>query len=47
LTSEWNTDESRPRKFYRTSAAGRQLARTLTDELRAIAAAVDALPDKE
>ena len=22
LTSEWNTDESRPRKFYRTSAAG-------------------------
>ena len=23
LTSEWNTDEARPRKFYRTSAAGR------------------------
>ena len=22
LTSEWNTDEARPRKFYRTSDAG-------------------------
>ena len=29
LTSEWNTEESRPRKFYRTSAAGEQLAATL------------------
>lgn len=25
LTSEWNTEESRPRKFYRTSPAGDQL----------------------
>lgn len=32
LTSEWNTDEPRPRKFYRTSTAGEELARTLTDE---------------
>lgn len=47
LTSEWNTDEARPRKFYRTSPQGRQLATVLTDELRAIAAAVDALPGKE
>lgn len=42
VTSEWNTDEARPRKFYRTSPAGRALAsrlmrdwtdltRTLTD----------------
>ena len=42
VTSEWNTDEARPRKFYRTSAAGQALAtrlmrdwtdltRTLTD----------------
>lgn len=30
LTSEWNTDEARPRKFYRTSAAGERLARILT-----------------
>ncbi|MFD1827585.1 MULTISPECIES: PadR family transcriptional regulator [Mumia] len=30
LTSEWNTDEARPRKFYRTSTDGDQLAHTLT-----------------
>src|SRR5690554_5918575 len=30
LTSEWNTDEARPRKFYRTSGAGDTLARVLT-----------------
>jgi PadR family transcriptional regulator, regulatory protein PadR len=30
LTSEWNTDEARPRKFYRTSEAGERLAAALT-----------------
>ncbi len=44
LTSEWNTDEARPRKFYRTSAAGVRLADVLTDEFSAIASAIDALP---
>jgi DNA-binding PadR family transcriptional regulator len=29
VTSEWNTDEARPRKFYRTSAAGEALASRL------------------
>ncbi len=29
LTSDWNTDESRPRKFYRTSDEGTALADTL------------------
>jgi PadR family transcriptional regulator, regulatory protein PadR len=29
LTSEWNTDESRPRKFYRTTKAGKELATQL------------------
>lgn len=29
LTSEWNTDEARPRKFYRTSAEGERLATAL------------------
>jgi DNA-binding PadR family transcriptional regulator len=47
LTSEWNTDEARPRKFYRTSAAGRRLADALTDESRAIATAIDALPEED
>ena len=26
LASEWNTEESRPRKFYRTSPDGERLA---------------------
>jgi DNA-binding PadR family transcriptional regulator len=29
LISDWNTEESRPRKFYRTSAVGATLADTL------------------
>ncbi|WP_309065833.1 PadR family transcriptional regulator [Microbacterium sp.] len=47
LDSEWNTDEARPRKFYRTSAAGIRLAETLTREVAAIAAATAALDEKE
>ena len=47
LTSEWNTDEARPRKFYRISEAGARLAAALTDEVRAIAAAIDARPQED
>jgi DNA-binding PadR family transcriptional regulator len=36
LTSEWNTEESRPRKFYRTSAAGDRLAAELLDDWKRI-----------
>ena len=43
LTSEWNTDEARPRKFYRTSEAGIRLADTLTDEWRSLTAAIASL----
>lgn len=32
LRSEWDTRESRPRKFYRTSDAGRRLAAILLDD---------------
>ncbi|WP_394551055.1 PadR family transcriptional regulator [Agromyces sp. MMS24-JH15] len=32
LTSEWNTDEARPRKFYRTAPDGEALATELTAE---------------
>ena len=46
LTSEWNTDEARPRKFYRTSDAGVKLASALTDDFHAIATAIDALPEE-
>src|SRR5699024_3601006 len=44
LTREWNTDESRPRKFYRTSAAGEHLARTLIDQWHTLTAAITSLP---
>jgi DNA-binding PadR family transcriptional regulator len=47
LTSEWNTDEARPRKFYRTSAAGTALAAALTEDFRAIAVAIAALPEED
>ncbi|MFC9561412.1 PadR family transcriptional regulator [Agromyces sp. NPDC056965] len=36
LTSEWNTDEARPRKFYRTSTTGEQLADALMTDWRRI-----------
>ncbi len=32
LTSDWNTDESRPRKFYRTSREGTALADALSHD---------------
>jgi PadR family transcriptional regulator PadR len=32
LTSEWNTDEARPRKFYRTTEAGDALTDVLVTE---------------
>ncbi|TDN91879.1 helix-turn-helix transcriptional regulator [Microbacterium sp. BK668] len=47
LVSEWNTDEARPRKFYRTSPAGGRLAAALTADFHAISAAVAALPEKD
>ena len=47
LTSEWNTDEARPRKFYRTSEAGVRLADALTDEWRSLTAAIASLTSEE
>jgi PadR family transcriptional regulator PadR len=46
LVSEWNTDEARPRKMYRTSEAGTALVDTLTTDFDAIAAAIAALPEE-
>lgn len=43
LTSEWNTDEARPRKFYRTSDDGIRLADTLTEEWLALTGAIASL----
>ncbi len=36
LASEWNTDEARPRKFYRTSPTGETLVGALMTEWRRI-----------
>ncbi|MBQ1052990.1 helix-turn-helix transcriptional regulator [Micromonospora sp. C51] len=43
LTSEWNTEESRPRKFYRTSDSGEQMLRRLLDDLAAVQTSLTAL----
>lgn len=43
LTSEWNTDEARPRKFYRTSADGIRLAEALNEEWLSLTDAISSL----
>ena len=43
LTSEWNTEESRPRKFYLTSADGVALAATLTNDFTELHSALTTL----
>jgi PadR family transcriptional regulator, regulatory protein PadR len=45
LTSEWRTDEARPRKFYRASADGVRLADTLSREWLALTDAIASLAD--
>jgi PadR family transcriptional regulator PadR len=40
LTSEWNTEESRPRKFYRTSPDGDRLAAELITDWSRLDAAI-------
>jgi DNA-binding PadR family transcriptional regulator len=43
LTSEWNTDEPRPRKFYRVSPDGAALLDQLRTEWRSLDSAIAAL----
>jgi PadR family transcriptional regulator, regulatory protein PadR len=43
LTSEWNTEESRPRKFYQVSSAGRALLNTLLDEWQTLHTSIENL----
>ena len=43
LESEWNTDDTRPRKFYRTSRAGQQLSAQLMTEMTNLTASLHAL----
>ncbi|QIM20496.1 helix-turn-helix transcriptional regulator [Phycicoccus sp. HDW14] len=43
LTAEWNTEESRPRKFYRTSPAGEQVLAALRADWRSLDASISDL----
>lgn len=43
LTSDWNTDEARPRKYYKTSAKGRKLAEALTADWERLSTAIEQL----
>ena len=43
LVSEWNTDESRPRKFYRTTELGAEVLAALRADWHALDAAVATL----
>jgi PadR family transcriptional regulator, regulatory protein PadR len=45
LTSEWNTEESRPRKFYVASAEGAALADALVRDWNELDGALKALKD--
>jgi PadR family transcriptional regulator PadR len=43
LESEWNTDESRPRKFYRTTTAGKELATQLLSDVSGLTKSLHSL----
>ena len=47
LVSEWNTDESRPRKFYRTSPNGDALATLLLEDWKKLQTSIDTISRKE
>jgi len=43
LTSEWNTDEARPRKFYLTTPRGASVLEALLAEWHRLDSAIDAI----
>lgn len=43
LESEWNTDDTRPRKFYRTSSTGSDLAAQLMSDMTDLTASLRTL----
>jgi DNA-binding PadR family transcriptional regulator len=43
LVSEWNTDDTRPRKYYRTSPAGIELAAQLLTDMTDLTASLRAM----
>lgn len=47
LQSSWNTEESRPRKYYQVSDAGRRAVTQLLDAWRDVTASLQALTGEE
>ncbi|MFE9637989.1 PadR family transcriptional regulator [Nocardiopsis alba] len=47
LTSEWNTDEARPRKFYKVGPDGEELRDALMGEWRALDGSIRALMEED
>ncbi len=47
LSSEWVTDDPRPRKYYQTSALGAEVAALLVDEWDAVGSALQHLKKGE
>lgn len=47
LTSEWNTDESRPRKFYTLTGRGQDVLAELTRSWAALHTSLEALTRKD
>jgi PadR family transcriptional regulator PadR len=47
LTSDWNTEEARPRKFYQTTADGRDLAALLVADWSNLHASILTLNEGE
>jgi PadR family transcriptional regulator PadR len=45
LAAEWNTDEARPRKYYRTSESGMDVLHQLIAEWRRVTARLNTLID--
>lgn len=45
LTSDWNTDEARPRKFYRTTIEGDAMATTLRADWAQLTTAITELDE--
>lgn len=47
LASEWNTEESRPRRVYATSPKGERVLALLLDDLRAVQDSITSLIEGE
>ena len=47
LESVWNTDESRPRKFYQITPSGSEILAALTEEMNRITWAINLINGKE